>query len=63
MCVEVREDWFNVCGVIIDKVIEMFGVENVNVFGGVILEGDYEYLVCIVGELCSVEDICSIQIR
>ena len=61
--IEVREGWMAARGVTIEQVAGALTEENVNLPGGAILEGDYEYLVRTVGELVTVDDIRAIQIK
>ncbi|MEC8192096.1 MAG: efflux RND transporter permease subunit [Myxococcota bacterium] len=61
--IDVLEGWMTARGITIDQVASALAAENVNLPGGAILEGDYEYLVRTVGELTTVEDIQAIQIK
>lgn len=61
--VEPREDWLAARGVTLDQLAQTLGAENVNLAGGIVREGENEYLIRTLNELRSVEEIADMGVR
>lgn len=55
--VEPREDWLAARGVTLAQLASTLGAENVNLAGGIVREGENEYLVRTLNELQTIEEI------
>ncbi len=60
--VEPREDWLAARGVTIGQVSAALQSENVNVAGGIVREGDSEYLIRTLNEFRSLDDVRALEI-
>lgn len=61
--VQVREDWLVARKVSLEQVRASLGLENINIAGGSVLEGDVEYLVRTLNEFSGVDDLRNLKIR
>jgi HAE1 family hydrophobic/amphiphilic exporter-1 len=61
--VELREDWLAARELSLAAVVATLEAENINLPGGLIREGDHEYLVRTLGEVRTVEEIEQLQVR
>jgi len=61
--VEAREDWLAARGLTLEALIATLGAENVNVPGGTVQQGENAYLVRTLGELRTVDEIASLELR
>ncbi|MSQ01739.1 MAG: efflux RND transporter permease subunit [Myxococcales bacterium] len=60
--VEPREDWLVARGVSLDQVRATLSAENVNVAGGLVREGENEYLIRTLNEFRSIDDVRELQV-
>jgi HAE1 family hydrophobic/amphiphilic exporter-1 len=61
--VEPREDWLSARGVTLDALATVLGTENVNLAGGVVREGENEYLIRTLNEFTGLDDVRNLGIR
>lgn len=60
--VEAKEDWLAARGVTLDQLRTTLQAENVNVAGGLVREGENEYLVRTLNEFHSVDDVRELHV-
>lgn len=60
--VEPREDWLAARGVSLDQLTQALNTENVNLAGGIVREGENEYLIRTLNELGSLEDVRALEV-
>ncbi|MFZ5482504.1 MAG: efflux RND transporter permease subunit [Myxococcota bacterium] len=60
--VEPREDWLAARGVTLAQLATALGAENVNVAGGLVREGENEYLIRTLNELSTLDEVRALQI-
>ncbi len=60
--VEAREDWLVARGVTLDQLRATLASENVNVAGGLVREGENEYLIRTLNEFRSIDDVRELQV-
>lgn len=60
--VEPREDWLAARGVTLAQLSQALGSENVNVAGGLVREGENEYLIRTLNEFSSLDEVRDLQI-
>ncbi len=60
--VEAREDWLAARGVTLSQLASTLSAENVNLAGGVVREGENEYLIRTLAQLASVDDVRGLSI-
>ncbi len=60
--VEAREDWLAARGVTLDQLRATLQAENVNVAGGLVREGENEYLIRTLNEFRSVDDVRELRV-
>ena len=61
--VELRENWLADNSLTLEQVVSTLATENINLPGGLIREGDHEYLVRTLGEIRTVEEIEQLEVR
>jgi len=61
--VEPREDWLAARGVTLDALAAVLGAENVNLAGGIVREGENEYLIRTLNELRGLDEVRELGIR
>ncbi len=60
--VEAREDWLEARGITLDQLRTTLAAENVNVAGGLVREGENEYLIRTLNEFRSVRDVEELRV-
>lgn len=60
--IEPREDWLAARGVTLDQLTQTLTSENVNLAGGIVREGENEYLIRTLNELATLDDVRNLEI-
>ncbi|MFN7143608.1 MAG: efflux RND transporter permease subunit, partial [Myxococcota bacterium] len=60
--VEPREDWLAARGVTLDQLSALLSAENVNVAGGIVREGENEYLIRTLNEFSTLDEVRALAV-